>query len=48
MNIQNGHLLERMTQCGKEMMAGRWRGPGMLGRQDVLDVLDQSHYSELY
>jgi hypothetical protein len=48
MNLQNGHLSEWMTQGGKEMMAGRWRGRGMLGRLDVLDALDQSHYSELY
>ena len=28
-------------------MAGRWRGPGMLGKLDVPDALDQNHYSEL-
>ena len=46
-NLQNDHLSESMTHGGKGMMAGRWQGPGMLGRVDVPDALDQSHYSEL-
>jgi hypothetical protein len=47
MNLQNGYLSEWVTQGGKGMMAGRWRGPGMLGKLDVPDALDQNHYSEL-
>ena len=49
MNLHNGHLSEWVTQGSKEMMAvGQWRGPSTPGRLDVLDALDQSHYSELY
>jgi hypothetical protein len=34
-----------MTQGGKEVMAGRWQGQGMLGKIDVrvFETLDQSY-----
>ena len=41
MTFQNGNLSELMTQGGKEMMAGRWRG--MLGRLGIQDALDQTY-----
>ena len=38
MNLQNGYLSEWVTQGGKGMMAGRWRGPGMLGKLDASGI----------
>ena len=35
----NGLLSEPMTQGGKEMVVGQWRG--MVGRLDIRDALDQ-------
>jgi hypothetical protein len=48
MNLQNSNLSEPMTQVGKEVVAGKWRGMmGGLDVQDTLqDALDQS-YSRL-
>lgn len=44
MNLHDGHLSESMTQVGKEMMVGQWRG--VLRKLDVRDTRDQS-YSRL-
>ena len=35
----NGLLSEWMTQGGKEMVVGRWRG--IVGRLDIRDAVDQ-------
>ena len=40
-DLQNGDLSESMTKHGKEIVARRW--PGMLGKLDVRDALDQSY-----
>ena len=39
--FQNGNLSKSMTQCGKEMMAGRWQG--MLWIMNVREALDQTY-----
>jgi hypothetical protein len=46
MGLQNGRLIESMTQGGKEVVMGRWWGTPVLVRLDVRDGPDQS-YSRL-